>query len=122
MCDHRYLGFGSLAGARIGLRAAGVDEGQRDHGGAGQDADGEPDGVGVAVHHALELDQLLLRLGAAAAAMWSVTYAVVAEAAMVFSSAVPIAPPTCCEVLTIAEATPASRGSTPVRGQATWPA
>ncbi len=46
--------------------------------------------------------------------MWSAMYDVVAEAAIVFSSAVPIAPPTCCEVLTIAEATPASRGSTPV--------
>ncbi|CAM5226465.1 hypothetical protein SALBM217S_00767 [Streptomyces griseoloalbus] len=32
---------------------------------------------------------------------------------MVFSRAVPIAPPTCCEVFTIAEATPESRGSTP---------
>ena len=29
------------------------------------------------------------------------------------SSAVPIEPPTCWEVLTIAEATPASRGGTP---------
>ncbi len=45
--------------------------------------------------------------------MWSLMYEVVAEAAMVFSRAVPIAPPTCCEVLTIAEATPASRGWTP---------
>ena len=33
---------------------------------------------------------------------------------MVFSSAVPSEPPTCWEVLTIAEATPASCGPTPV--------
>ena len=33
---------------------------------------------------------------------------------MVFSSAVPSEPPICCEVLTIAEATPASCASIPV--------
>ncbi|SLA06504.1 Uncharacterised protein [Mycobacteroides abscessus subsp. abscessus] len=46
-------------------------------------------------------------------AMWLVTYDAAAVAAIVFSSAVPMAPPTCCEVLTMADATPASRGSTP---------
>lgn len=36
-----------------------------------------------------------------------------APAATVLSSAVPMEPPTCCAVLVIAEATPASRASTP---------
>ena len=44
-----------------------------------------------------------------AIASWLVT----AEAASVLNSAVPIDPPTCCIVLTIAEATPASLGCTP---------
>ena len=36
-----------------------------------------------------------------------------ALAAIVLSSAVPTEPPTCCMVLTVADATPASSGSTP---------
>ena len=36
-----------------------------------------------------------------------------ALAAIVLSSAVPIEPPSCCPVLMLAEATPASRGATP---------
>ena len=36
-----------------------------------------------------------------------------ALAATVFSSEVPIEPPSCCPVLTVAEATPASCGATP---------
>jgi len=46
---------------------------------------------------------------AANPASWLVT----ADAASVLSSAVPIEPPICCIVFTIAEATPASLGSTP---------
>ncbi|CAM5627836.1 hypothetical protein SRIMM317S_04948 [Streptomyces rimosus subsp. rimosus] len=61
------------------------------------------------MHHRLQLQQV--HRGALFAC--EVAYAVVALAAMVVSRAVPIAPPTCCEVLTIAEATPASRGWTP---------
>jgi hypothetical protein len=38
---------------------------------------------------------------------------VAAEAASALSSAVPIEPPTCCEVLAIAEATSPSRAGTP---------
>jgi hypothetical protein len=34
-------------------------------------------------------------------------------AKMVLSREVPIEPPSCCPVLTVAEATPASRGATP---------
>ena len=44
---------------------------------------------------------------------WAATYAVAALAAMVLSSAVPIDPPTCWLVFTIAEATPAKCPSTP---------
>jgi hypothetical protein len=40
-------------------------------------------------------------------------YVLTALAKIVLSSAVPTEPPTCCEVLTIAEATPASEPSTP---------
>ena len=38
---------------------------------------------------------------------------VAADTASVLSRAVPIEPPTCCEVFTIAEATPLSRAGTP---------
>ena len=51
---------------------------------------------------------------AAAAAPWALPrWAVVAPAAIVESSAVPIEPPICWLVLTAAEATPASPRSTP---------
>src|SRR4051794_23462668 len=69
--DHRYgsLVLDDLAGTRDrgAARAAGVDEGRRDRRGRHEDAHGEPDGTGVTVHLALQLDQLLLRLGGGAA-------------------------------------------------------
>jgi hypothetical protein len=46
------------------------------------------------------------------AAPWSVRKPVAADTASVLSRAVPSEPPTCCDVLTIAEATPLSRAGT----------
>ena len=65
-----------------------------------------PEGDGVAVDRRVRLDDAAVRVLADQVAGR-------AEAASELSSAVPIEPPICCEVLTVAEATPASCGRTP---------
>ena len=81
-------------------------------------------GGGLARGSVLSVEQpgllcLALVAGASAAGAWcgvaGLPFAneLTAPAKMELSSAVPIEPPTCCIVFTIADATPASAGSTP---------
>ena len=98
-------GTGSVptwTGARARVRAqerAGDQRARREHGGR------PPEGGGVALDGRLP-DHL-------GAGPWSATNPVVADTANVLNSAMPIEPPICWEVLTIAEATPLSCAGTP---------